>query len=266
METTLPEHADPVADLTTDLLREAESYAARSRSHARAGDARQALLALWAADVRSLQRLLFESGLGSAPDPQAQLVAVADAVVEAMASFATDPSGQADPRALITEARAAMAAAFDESVHGLLQERFSAVDHLDGLEPVSDVGRAEREDDLSGRTPDQLAGDLMTAAGDCAAIASGLARAGDAVGAAAQQRLADGGCFEAYLTQVAAATGDSGLVTVDLRWDLAASAHSGWEQEDPAADDVRDRLAEAVGILERDALRAWFDALGPPLR
>lgn len=260
------EHADPVDDRTTDLSREAESYAARSREHARAGDARRALLALWAADVRSLQQLLFESGLGSAPDPQAQLVAVADAVVEAMTSFATDPSEHVDPRALITAARAAMAAAFDESVHGLLQERFSAVDHLDGLEPVSGVGRAERGNDLSGRTPEQLAGDLMTAAGDCAAIASELARAGDAVGAAAQQRLADGGCFEAYLTQVAAMTGDSGLVTVDLRWDLAANGHSGWEQEEPVADDVRGRLAEAVGVLERDVLRTWFDALGPPLR
>ena len=263
--TRMQEDADPVAHLTQQLAVEVKSCAALSRAHARAGDARQALLALWAADVRSLQQLLFESGLGSAPDPQAQLAAVAQAVGEAMASFVAELSGPVDARALITEARSAMAAAFDESVHGLLQDRFSEAAHLDELGPVSGTPRTGRGDDLAGRTPEQLVEDLLTASGDCAAIATGLARAGDAVGAAAQQRLADAACFEAYLTHVAAAAGDRRLVTVDLRWDLATATLSGRAHADLLAEDVRACFVEAVGTLERDALRTWFDAVGPPL-
>src|SRR4028118_1171562 len=51
-----------------------------SRSYAAKGEVRLALLSLWTADVLVLQSLLWESGLGSAPDPDAQLAAGGRAV------------------------------------------------------------------------------------------------------------------------------------------------------------------------------------------
>ena len=58
-------------------------YVALSRSYAVRGEGRPALLALWAADVQVLQVLLLESGLESAPDPEAQMALVADAALMA---------------------------------------------------------------------------------------------------------------------------------------------------------------------------------------
>ena len=76
-------HAHQVPD-TDDTAPVRERLAELSRTHARTGDTRSAQLAAWSADVSVLEQLLWDNGLGEAPDPDAQLAAVGGAVADAL--------------------------------------------------------------------------------------------------------------------------------------------------------------------------------------
>lgn len=263
---------DPVPS-THDLLQASATaqiaeYADLSRAYAARGEARLAQLAVWAADVQALQVLLWESGLGAAPDPDAQLAAVAEAVSGSLDDHTVAPHAPATIRESVERAREAMVSAFDESVHMMLAERFVPLDHLDDLDaPGPDDARESRSRRLAGRTPDKLVEDLRQTAGDCMAVSVAMAEDGDLAGATYQARQADLASFEAYLVSAALASGDLALATVELRWDLAMAA----DREAPLATDdpeggvtrFRDRLAAVVGPAEEAALRACFEPVAP---
>jgi hypothetical protein len=148
-----------------------------------------------------------------------------------------------------------MITTFDESVHGLLSDRFDDIGQLDTCQPTVGVGRPARGSvRLSWRSASELAAELRTAAGDCAAMAELLADGGEPEAA---QRLAgqsDTAAFEAYLVSAAVRSGDDALATVDLRSDLVAGAADG---ADPAVD-RREQLVAVLGSAERDGLRRTF--------
>lgn len=238
-------------------------YVSSSRTYAAKGDVRLALLSLWAADVLVLQSLLWESGLGSAPDPDAQLTAVGQALKD---SLRADPAGQDGPDTALSalqRARTAMMSTFDESVHTTLLQRFVHVGHLDGL-PAPAPGAAElaQQARLGERSPQELAEDLREAAADCMAVSAAMARSGLTPDAIAQARMADLASFEAYLLEAALAVGDTTLATVDLRWDIATSAVAGMPVPDGLSDaayQLRELLVGCVGPAEGDALWATFE-------
>jgi hypothetical protein len=237
-------------------------YVALSRSYAVRGEGRPALLALWAADVQVLQVLLLESGLESAPDPEAQMALVADAVRASLMEGAASAAGPATLREVAEGARRALLATFDESVHAMLDERFAPLDHLDLLNPPASNGArhavARRR---AGRTSLELVHDLRTAAGDCMAIAHEMARDGDRIGARRQARNADLGSFEAYLVSAALAVGDTALTTVGLRWDLAEAADErDVDDLDEGVRALRERLESVVGPTEVAVLRNFFES------
>ncbi len=224
---------------TTDL-----DFTGLSRQYAERGDLRRAALAAWAADVHTLEQLLWENGLDLAPEPFVQLATVGGSIADAVDTLATQPRDATSLRAVVETARAAMIATFDESVHGLLTERLADLDHLDAAraQPVA-VGR------LEGRSADELVDELRTAAADCAAVADVLAADGEHEAAARLGDQADSASFEAYLVQAAVHAGDHDLATVDLRWDLAA------ERSGPTGL-VRDDLVAVLGSAEQERLRA----------
>lgn len=102
-----------------------------SRVRAHQGDGRLALLAAWACDAHLLEALLWENGLGDAPDVDAQLAAVGDAVAAAITARADLLAGPLTPRQVLEVAREALLSTFDESVHALVTERLMTVEHLD---------------------------------------------------------------------------------------------------------------------------------------
>lgn len=249
-------------------------YGDRSRRYAERGDVRLAVLAVWAADVEVLQELLWESGLGSAPDPQVQLAAVAAAVDGSLRAQLGEVRSSSDARSVVLAARAALCAAFDESVHPMLEQRFMSLDHLEGLVPQTGAAVRARDARLAGRSAPDLVADLHIAAADCMVIAGALAKADLRDDALHHARLADVASFEAYLVTTALAAGDSTLTTVDLRWDLAlASLESSFEPpsiESPsdlgaAVEEVRSCLVLAVGPSEEAALRSSFEPVAPGL-
>lgn len=243
-----------------------DAYAELSRRHAHDGDLRLAQLAAWAGDVHVLEELLWEHGLAQAPDPLVQLAAVGESVALAVEEAARDlPDGPLTARAVVEAAREALVTTFDESVHGLLVDRFADLAQLDevtpaaasltnahatrrtGVRPVGDVTAAPSREErlatrLAGRTAEQLAAELRTTAADCATMAGLLAADGEPEAAGRLSRQADTAAFEAHLVAAALAAGDETLATVDLRWDLA----------DRGAD--RGRLISVLGAAERDAL------------
>jgi hypothetical protein len=243
-------------------------YAELSRAHAARGDARLAVLAMWAADLRVLQGLLWESGLGSAPDPHAQLGAVAQAVGASLSDCAVATHLPMTPREAVERARQAMVGTFDQSVHPMLVERMGPLDHLDSVPvPLADDGERSRAQRLAGRTTEELVADLRVTAGDCMAVAVTMADEGDLAGAISQARQADLASFEAYLVAAAVRVGDGALATVDLRWALAefadrgvASSASDLEQ---AVNDFRGRLVDIIGPGERPGMSPYFEPVSP---
>lgn len=247
----------------------AERYADLSRRQARQGEVRRAQLAAWAADVHVLEELLWENGLGDAPDPHEQLAAIGEAVAAAIEALAAEAPDDLSPREVVELARHAMVTTFDASVHELLEQRFGDLQHLEQQpdvqpqQPRHPEGRPEDrpEDRLEGRAPEQLVAELRMAAADCMAVAQVMAAEGEPSAALRMARQSDNAAFEAYLVSAAVAAGDSALATVDLRWQLAQDAESGSGPE-PAADELHARralLGSLVGSAERPALDATLE-------
>ncbi len=233
---------------TTGEIRLPDAYAELSHRHARDGDLRLAQLAAWAGDVHVLEELLWENGLDQAPDPLAQLAAVAESVALAVEELADDlPDGRLTARAVVEVAREALVTTFDESVHGLLADRVGDLAHLDEARAARTGTGPDREARLAARlagrsSAEALAADLRVAATDCATMAGLLAADGEPEAAGRLSRQADTAAFEAHLVSAALAAGDDTLATVDLRWDLAD--HGG----------DRGRLIAVLGAADRDGL------------
>jgi hypothetical protein len=235
----------------------APDYAGLSRRYADRGDVRMAQLAAWAGDVHTLEDLLWENGLGQAPDPGAQLAAVGESVAASVEDLArTLPDRPLTARAVVEAAREAMVTTFDESVHGLLSDRLGDLAYLDDAHPAppeAEAAGGRTVDRLDGRTPAELAAELRTAAADCATMATLLGAGGEADAAARLNRQADSAAFEAYLVLAALRAGDTSLATVDLRWDLVGA--------EPGS---RGRFTDAVGSAERDALHRELEHIEAP--
>jgi hypothetical protein len=253
---TLPDQAD-------SLVAEMDDYHRVSVDAAARGDHRTAILAAWAADVRALQSLLWESGLGEAPEPEAELRAVAAAVGQGLGEFLAAAETTSRARDLVELARSAMANAFDPSVHDLLFARFRSLEHLD----VMDVSLGEHvpsgADRLEGRTPEQRQADLRLAAGDSLAAAHALAEAGQVEPADRQLWQAALASFEACLIGLALGLGDHRLATVDLHWALAAGRLAAAADTPlPSASAMAPRLLSVLGPALRPTLAAEFAASG----
>jgi hypothetical protein len=235
-------------------------YAALSRRHADDGDLRMAQLAAWAGDVHVLEDLLWQNGLAQAPDPAAQLAAVGESVAASVEELAETlaPGVWLTAREVVEAAREAMVTTFDESVHGLLADRFVDLAQLDEHRADTSVDRASRTSErLGGRTAADLAAELRTAAGDCATMAGLLEAGGEPEAAVRLSGQADAAAFEAHLVSAAIRAGDDALVTVDLRWDLVAD-----DESTPAS--RRDRFARILGSAERDELLGTFEPAHVP--
>jgi hypothetical protein len=239
----------------------AERFAELSRHRARKGGVRRAQLAAWAADVHTLEALLWQNGLGEAPDPHAQLAGVGSAVAASIEALTGTVSGGLSARGVVELAREAMVTTFDESVHGLLNDRFTDLGHLDDAVPTAE-GESTPEpaiDRLEGRSPAELVAELRTAAADCMAVAQLLAAEGERDAARRLARQSDNAALEAYLVSAAMDGGDQRLTTVDLRWELAAGAEGDLV---PGEDDLlarRELFTSLLGPAEREVLHGMLE-------
>jgi len=154
-----------------------------------------------------------------------------------------------------------MVSTFDESVHEILMQQLTNLDHLDTCDPLTGIRPEDPSDAarLQGRSPERLVEELREAASDCLAVARVMNREGEDEAGDRLVHQADVAAFEAYLVAAAVHAGDHQLATVDLRWSLAGNLDpAGWE---PATGDntfatLRRELISLVGSAEMEAL--WF--------
>lgn len=251
----MTEHHDAVAHT---LAGETADYTALSRGFAAVGDVRKAVLTQWAADLRVLQSLLWENGLGEAPDATEGLLAIAEALEASWSQHGAHLRGADSARDLVERARVAMAAVFDPSVHPLLADRLTPLDHL------TDVGHGGARPTVEqtyrqGRSPHELLRDLRTAGRDAVRVARALAgeHPGESDHQMWQAALA---MFEAALVRSALSAGDAELVSAELRWELARGRLA--EAGEPAdAEDLRSGLTSVLGPLERGMVEEELDDL-----
>lgn len=247
------------------LATQVDEYRALSREYAARGDSRLAALALWAADLRAVQALLWDGGIGDLDDPTEPLLAVGGAIDSALAARDVATS-QHSVLTVLEGARDALLTAFDASVHDQLRSHFADAGHLDGVPPPA-PGAANQAvgHRLDGRGGEQLVGDLLATAEDCRAVAAALSHSGDDEEARRQRVLADLAGFEAYLVLSSAAGGDATLATTELRWDQAARrltepvGHSGGDAPELGPEAVRDAIRSVLLPAEDAALRALLD-------
>lgn len=254
----MTEHPDPILSAVTA---EVGDYAALSRSFADHGDLRRAVLTQWAADIRVLQLLLWENGLGAAPDPAAQLAAVAQAVQASLTHHAVPAGTSATPRELVERGRAGLAAVFDPSVHALLTSRFGPLDHLEAAGEPEEGGASRYRD---WRSPQELLRDLRVAADDSVLVARELAAAGDAEEADRQLWQAALALFECHLVESAVRAGDELMATAETRWELARARLAGPIGSGAQGSDLRARLRGVLGVLEEDGVARALSSLESP--
>ena len=265
--TDLPDHLEapasgPSADVADSLAGEALAWHALSATFATRGETRGAVLAMWASDLRALHLLLWENGLGTAPDAGQHVRACAEAVQTALRDNAADLRNAASPRVVVENARTALAGVFDPSVHELLAQHFLPVDHLDDIHEPLPGSRSELATDrLAGRTPQRLLVDLRTAAADCVTVAHAL---GDDLEEVDRQLWhAALAAFETFLIDSSLRFGDTELLAVALRWELAADVLTR-EAEYAVANAVwlREQLLAVVSPQERPELLAELELAG----
>lgn len=250
-------------DQTDSLVADIDDYHRVSVDAGARGDHRTAVLAAWAADVRALQSLLWESGLGEAPEPEAELRAVAAAVGQGLGEFQSAAETTSRARELVELARLAMANAFDPSVHDLLFARFRSLEHLDVMDDSLGEHVPSGVDRFDGRTPEQRLTALRAAAGDSLAAAHALGEAGHVEPADRQLWQAALASFEACLVGLALRLGDHGLATVDLLWELAEGRlTAATDTPLPSAHEMVPRLLSVLGPALRPTLEAEFAASG----
>ena len=250
--------------LYADTTRRITSYRALARRYAESGNAFGAVSATWAADINTVQAVMWERVMIASPTPDQQFFDIATTVARALALYSLRGPVVTTALEAVLAARSGLAVAFDASAVTLMEKRLSPLDHLEGLPAptVAEIVEVTRQR-LGGATVAEASAERKLEARHCMDTALELVRAGSTDDALPHAWQADWATFEAYLLDAAAAVGDETLVSVDLRWAFAVDATDTIESLSSdfveAVSTVRTRLADSLGALEGERLRARFE-------
>jgi len=229
---TTPVQSEPEADTApvpgadraaaiADALAKAALYTRVSRIAAIERDTRIASAAAWAADVLAVQVLIWERAPAEDEQAQRRYLAVATAVGAAVCGDADTTETARDAREVVVTARRRLLSVFDAQAAALVAERLGDLEHLAELPPSPGRVLPHPAESLKWRcqdtAPEDLVGELRTAADDCRLIAEALLVAGYRRDAARQACLGDLADIEAYLVEASLAAGDTDLLLADVR-------------------------------------------------
>lgn len=253
--------------LYADTVSKKRAYGELSKRYAAAGDSFAAVHAAFAADVQTVQAVMWERVMVASPVPEEQFAAVAETVTKALAAYATGPTSAGDARSAVEAARAGMAGAFDPVAQRILAGEYLPLGHLDGLpHPDAEAGARVASTRTKGEDASTVALKRQQAARDCMAVALSMHRDGRLEDAMRQAWQADWATFESYLLDAAAQVGDASLITVEMRWALATEAISKVaalpSDFTQAVSAIRDRMASSLGTIEGKRLIERFEPVG----
>lgn len=213
-------------EIYADLLQRVHVLTPMSVSYAAQGDSANAVLCAWAADVATVQAVAWERIVVVTHSPQTPFFALGDRLTRALRESLEQGSGAfASARELVQNMRGRMLDAVDDDLADDIVGRFSSLDHLASFEaPTPDRLREASHARLGGLRAGifiaQRRADAQVRMRD--ALADRVR--GDINGAISAAYEADMLTLEAYLIESALAIGDTSLLTVQVRWDLAVAA------------------------------------------
>lgn len=221
-------HDDDISaeEIYADLLQRVHVLTPMSVTYAEQGDIANAVLSSWAADVATAQAVAWERIVVVTHSPLTPFFALGDRLARALREELEQGRGAyASARDLVEGMRVRLLDSVDADLADDIATRFAPLDHLASFEAPSserlkESGKfrlgglpagtfiAQRRSDAQSRMRDALADRVR----------------GDINGAIAAAYEADMLTLEAYLVESALAIGDTQMLTVQVRWDLAVAA------------------------------------------
>jgi hypothetical protein len=197
-----------------------------SVEHAANGHLVPAVACELGSDLAALESVVWER-LNILPSaPQRQYFRMAGKVVAGLQDPQTWPAADDESAAaFIAAMRESMLGALDPALASDVTERWPDVAHLASLPAPSQRDFQEAVNErLEGRSPGQFIDAKRAAARTSMAESRSLRVRGDIAGAVHSAYASDSVALEAYLVQSAALAGDTALLTVIARWELATYA------------------------------------------
>lgn len=252
--------------LYADTVSKKRAYGELSQRYAATGETYAAVHAAFAADVQTVQAVMWERVMVASPVPEEQFKAIGDTVTKALASYAATPVAANTAREAVERARAGMGAAFDPVALQVLTSEYLPLDHLNHLpHPNPTEGTTIAHTRTKGEPAATVAQKRRRAAKDCMTVAVLMQREGRLTDAMTQAWQADWATFESYLLDAASQVGDNSLITVEMRWALATEAiakipalPSDFAE---AVSTIRARMLNSLGTIEGKRLAARFEPL-----
>jgi len=213
-------------EIYADLLQRVHVLTPLSVTYAAEGDIANAVMCTWAADVATAQAVAWERIVVVTHSPQTPFFALGDRLTRALGdSTGQAPGTFASARDLVEDLRVRMLAAVDSDLADDISARLSPLDHLASFEAptserLSEASRARLGALPAGAFIEQRRAYAKERMRD--ALASRVR--GDIAAAISAAYEADMLTLEAYLVESALAIGDTQLLTVQVRWDLAVAA------------------------------------------
>lgn len=221
-------HDDDISaeEIYADLLQRVHVLTPMSVEYAEHGDIAHAVLCTWAADVATAQAVAWERIVVVTHSPQTPFFALGDRLTRALRESLEQGSGAyASARDLVQDMRTRMLASVDDDLADDISTRLATLDHLASFEaPTPDRLREASHARLGGLRPGIFVAQRRADAKSRMSDALSDRVRGDITGAISAAYEADMLTLEAYLVESALAIGDTALLTVQVRWDLAVAA------------------------------------------
>ena len=249
------------------FLGNARILEASCRAHAEESDVVSAVSAALGADISTLESLVWERINVAPRAPQRQFYQAGLAMAGALAGLGDHPMpGGASAADLVRAIRTRLTQSLEASLASDVVERWPAIDCLEALPTPRGVDFASAVDRrLGGLSTEQFVLARRTEARD-AHLAAQASRIRGATGAAiASAYEGDFLSLEAYLVESALAAGDTAMITVAVRWDLATHAVSQLaglpDGFSAAVTVIRRSLAEGLGPADGQRLLATLPVI-----
>ena len=221
-------HDDDISaeEIYADLLQRVHVLTPLSVNYAEKGDIANALLCTWAADVATAQAVAWERIVVVTHSPQTPFFALGDRLARALReSLEAGQGAFGSARDLVQSMRERVLASVDADLADDIGARFGSLDHLASFaaptpEQLRESGNSRLGGLPAGTFITQRRADALTRMRDAL---SDRVR-GDTNGAISAAYEADMLTLEAYLVESALAIGDTQMLTVQVRWDLAVAA------------------------------------------
>lgn len=196
-----------------------------ARRSAAEGNAVAALASAWGADVYAAQAVVWERILVVASSPQRQFFRVAEALVSGLAIPAPPEGTSPSVREALASSRRGLLSACDADLRTGVEQAWPDHLYLSELPAPGPQGLiAAAHARLEGVSPEEFILQHRAQAAEAMAQAQALRIRGESVAAIQAAYDSDFHSLEAYLVESALATGDTHLLTVLIRWELASHA------------------------------------------